>query len=295
MSEWGGDPLARNVGEDVAEAARREEQHRVLIDLLGAYADRELPPETTSQIEAHLVGCARCRRELSVHRAVRQRLGDEPPVAAPPALRARIAAAVASTPVPRQHPFPSRRALAALIGGGILVASIAAAAIIARRTEETRSGVFVAISPVTVPLLRDALDDYRRVTAGDLPGRGRDLDVVRDAVPFPVEPLRAPEVRLLAAWTADLSGEPAAVLAYRRGDRVVLEYLVSEERFFRDPAVRRAVRDGRVLGASAGRQGIAAWPTKAAGAILVGDLPADQLATLVTADLLARRVDRGAQ
>ena len=47
---------------------------RVLIDLLGAYADGELPPETTSQIDAHLVGCVRCRRELAVHRAMRRRL-----------------------------------------------------------------------------------------------------------------------------------------------------------------------------------------------------------------------------
>ncbi|HKO14961.1 MAG TPA: anti-sigma factor, partial [Gemmatimonadaceae bacterium] len=97
--------LPTGSGENPAERAAREEQHQVLIELLGAYADRELPPETTSQIDAHLVGCARCRRELSVHQAVRHRLGIEPPLAAPPALRERIAAAVAATPVPA--PLPS--------------------------------------------------------------------------------------------------------------------------------------------------------------------------------------------
>jgi pimeloyl-ACP methyl ester carboxylesterase len=186
--------------------------------------------------------------------------------------------------------------MSALVGGVVLVACIVGAALIARSTQSTAGDVVVVpISPSVVPLLRDVLADYRRVTAGDLPGRGRDLDVVRDAVPFPVEPLRGPDVRLVAAWTADLGGEPAAVLAYRRGDRIVLEYLVSDDRFFRHPEVRRAVSDARLLGGSAERQGLVAWPTRTAGAILVGDLPADQLAKLVAADLLARRANRGAQ
>src|ERR671915_2088075 len=91
--------LPAGLGESPAERAAREEQHQVIIELLGAYVDGELPPETTSQIDAHLVGCARCRRDLAMHDAVRRRLGVEPPLAAPPALRDRIAAAVAATPV----------------------------------------------------------------------------------------------------------------------------------------------------------------------------------------------------
>lgn len=294
MSEW--DRLARGPGEEAGESAKREEQHRVLIDLLGAYADRELPPETTSQIEAHLIGCGRCRRELAVHHAVRGRLGYEPPVAPPPALRARIASAIAATPLPRSRAaFGWRSSIVALVVSGVLAASIVATALISRSRRLTSDVVVVAISPSEVPLLRDVLADYRRVTAGDLPGRGRDLDVVRDAVPFPVEPLRAPDVRLVAAWTADLAGEPAAVLAYRHGDRLVLEYLVPEDRFFRHPEVRRAVSGARLVRSSADRQGLVAWPTRTAGAILVGDLPTDQLVQMVVADLLAGRVDRGAQ
>ena len=296
MSEW--ERLARGLGEEPAERARREEQHRVLIDLLGAYADRELPAETTSQLEAHLIGCARCRRELAVHHAVRQRLGDEPPVAAPPALRARIASAIAATPLPppRRQSWWHRWTWALVVGAIFLTVSIVATVVTARSTQSASAGIAVVpITPNVVPLLRDVLDDYRRVTAGDLPGRGRDLDVVRDAVPFPVEPLRAPDLRLVAAWTADLAGEPAAVLAYRRGDRIVLEYLVSDARFFKHPEVRRAVSGARMLGGSADRQGLVAWPTTTAGAVLVGELPVDQLANVVTADLLARRRDRGAQ
>src|SRR5919109_3944750 len=105
MSDW--TPWAK-LGESDAERAAREEQHQVIIELLGAYADGELPPETTSQIDAHLVGCARCRRDLAVHQAVRRRLGVEPPLAAPPALRERITAAVAATPVVVTPPAASR-------------------------------------------------------------------------------------------------------------------------------------------------------------------------------------------
>jgi anti-sigma factor RsiW len=299
MSDW--TPRAAGLGESAAERAAREEQHQVIIELLGAYADGELPPETTSQIDAHLVGCARCRRDLAVHQAVRRRLGVEPPLAAPPALRERIAAAIAATPVVVPPPSASRlappawRRPAAIL---IAVATVTAAVWIGVARDERASAPALgqlASSPASVPLIRGVLADYRRVTAGDLPGRARDLETVRGAVPFPVEPLRAPGVRLLAVWTTEVEGEPAAVLAYRWEDRIVLQYLLSETRFFQHRDIRRAVTDGRVLVASDGAQGIVAWPTEAAGALLVGDLAPERLARLVTADLLVRRVDRGAQ
>src|ERR687895_867953 len=103
MSDWtpqtGTRAAGAGRGESAAEQAAREEQHQVIIDLLAGYADGELPPETRSQIDAHLVGCTRCRRDLTVHQAVRRRLGVEPPLAAPPALRERIAAAVVANPI----------------------------------------------------------------------------------------------------------------------------------------------------------------------------------------------------
>jgi hypothetical protein len=153
----------------------------------------------------------------------------------------------------------------------------------------------LAVSPAAVPLLNDALVDYRQVTAGDLPGRARDVDLVRGAVAFPIDPLRSPELRLLAAWTTELGGEAAAVLAYRWNDRIILQYLVPESRFFRHPAIRAAVTGNHVLVASANSQGLVAWPTKEAGAILIGDVPPDRLAQLAAADLLAKSARRGAE
>ena len=299
MTDW--TPLTQG-SEDPADRAARESQHQVLIDLLGAYADRELPPETTSQIDAHLVGCVRCRRELAIHNAMRRRLGVEPLVAAPPALRDRIVAAIAATPVPIAAPSPEpprvpflRRplVLAAVVVTAVSVATLEGVSLVRQRTQSP------AIAPLTtsvasVPLLRDALADYRRVVAGDLPGRARDLDAVRSAVRFPIEPLDAPNVRLLAAWTTDLGGDPAVVLAYRWDDRIVLQYIVSEERFFQHPALRQAVAGGGLLSASDGAQGIVAWPTTSAGAVLIGDVPPSRLRTLGNAALLAGKAARGA-
>jgi len=297
MTDW--TPRAQG-SEDPAERAARESQHQVLIDLLGAYADRELPPETTSQIDAHLVGCVRCRRELAIHNAMRRRLGVEPLVAAPPALRDRIVAAIAATPIPVTAPAPVPRfsflrrplVLVAVVLAAI-GATIEGAALVRHRTE------LAAIAPLTtsvasVPLLRDALADYRRVVAGDLPGRARDLDAVRSAVRFPIEPLDAPSVRLLAAWTTDLGGDPAVVLAYRWDDRIVLQYVVSDERFFQHPALRQAVAGGGMLSARDGVQGIVAWPTASAGAVLIGDVPPSRLRVLGDAALLAGKATRGA-
>jgi anti-sigma factor RsiW len=313
MSDWtpraGPHAAGAELGETAAERAAREERHQVIIELLGAYADGELPPETRSQIDAHLVGCARCRRDLAVHQTVRRRLGLEPPLAAPPALRERIAAAVAATPVtvtppPASRPTrlwrvparPAYRFLALIL---IALSALAAAAVWIGVAPDERADSpalgQLASSPASVPLIRGVLADYRRVTASDLPGRARDLEVVRGAVPFPVEPLRASGVRLLAVWTTELEGEPAAVLAYRWDDRIVLQYLLPEIRFFQHRDVRRAVTDGRLLVAADGAQGIVAWPTEAAGALLVGDLKPERLARLAAADLLVRRVDRGAQ
>jgi anti-sigma factor RsiW len=277
---------------DPGDEAARESRHGVLIELLGAYADGELPAETSSQIDAHLLGCARCRSELAIHESVRGRLAVEPPGGGSPALRARIAAAIAALPEPaaapaeRRTPWLTARLRFAVAAA---VAIAAAGALGAREYVARRDAAPAEMRPLAtaaraVPLLDIVLADYTRVTAGDLPGRARDLAAVRGGVPFPVEPLRGAELRLLAAWTTDLRGEPAAVLAYRLGDGVVLQYLVPEQLFFRHPSVRAAVSERHVLAATDGPRGIVAWPEAESGSILVADMPPDRLAALRAAE-----------
>ena len=300
MSDWSQLP---QTGTTPAEEAEREAQHQLLIDLLGAYLDAELPAETRAQIDAHLVGCARCRRELRVQHEVRRILGNEPPVAAPPTFHARIADAIAAAPrpvadIPRAPRRPVRAGLAVaavalLLGvGGWVVSTRADAGAGARQQAATRA---LPASAASVPLFADVLADYRRVAMTDLPGRSRDLEAVRSAMPFAVEALRAPGLRLVGAWTTELGGEPAAVLAYRVDDRVVLQYLVSEERFFRHPAVRNAVADGRPVTSSDGGQVMVAWPARDAGIVVIGELAKERMSQIPADDRLARRGARSAE
>lgn len=293
-------PPTRRPEEDAAERARREEQHELLAELLAGYADGELPAETRAQIDAHLVGCARCRRELAVHHAVRRRLGEEPPVAAPPALRERIQAAVAATPLPaapvRQGAERARRAWL----GVLLLAALAVLGAVGVGTSRYRAEHTIRVeqlegAPAASPLVRAVLADYRRVTSGDLPGRARDIDAVRAALPFAVEPLHAPGARLLAAWTTTLDGDPAAVLAYRWRGQLVLEYLVPEERLFRSPLLRSGGAGRRLVGATDGALGLVSWSTGSAGVLLVAELPPERLAPLAAADVLAKRARAGAE
>jgi len=275
-----------------AEEAARESRHEVLRELLGAYADRELPPETVAQIDAHLVGCAECRRGLEVHDAIRARLAAERPAAPSHDFRARIAAAIDAVPAPvavtPAAPARSPRHVVWLAVAG-WVAAIVLAITLAVQSGVSRprgASVRAIAAPVhQVPLLGGIVDDYARVSRGDLPGRARDLSAVRAAVSFPIEPLRAPDLRLLGAWTTDVRGEPAAVLAYRLRDHLVVQYLVAEDAFFRNPAVRAAVADRHLLTAADSGRALVAWPGTSTGTVLVGDVPSAWLQTLWSTEL----------
>lgn len=270
------------------EEAARESRHEVLRELLGAYADRELPPETVAQIDAHLVGCAECRRGLEVHHALRARLAVEPPAAASPAFRARIGAAIDAAPAPAPRvasdvQVSSSPRVLWLAASGWIVAMVL---VLALSMTSGSTSLFAPASRTLatplhdVPLLGAIIDDYARVSRGDLPGRARDLDAVRAAVSFPVEPLRAQNLRLLAAWTTDVGGEPAAVLAYRLDDRLLVQYLVAEDVFFQHPAIRAAIADHHLLRAADGDRTVVAWPDSSTGTIVVGDVPADALQSI---------------
>ena len=275
-----------------AEEAARESRHEVLRELLGAYADRELPPETMAQIEAHLVGCAECRSGLEVHDAVRSRLAAERPAAPSPALRARIAAAIDAVPAPVLVSAPAPRTVGhrtvvwLAVAGWVAAIALAIALVVQTPASPRRvAGTRAIAAPVQqVALLGGIVDDYARVSHGDLPGRARDLSAVRAAVSFPIEPLRGPDLRLLGAWTTDVRGEPAAVLAYRLRDHLVVQYLVAEDAFFRHPAVRAAVADRHLLTAADGARALVAWPGTSTGTVLVGDVPSEWLQTIWSAE-----------
>jgi anti-sigma factor RsiW len=296
----GSDGLVRRALPDAdARRAERERQHQVLADLLGAYADGELPAESAARVEAHLVGCGRCRADLATQVALRDRLAAEPVLPAGAALRGRIAAAVAAAPMPAPVPAPVpapgavpapaptapaepmaaqwRRAWVGALA--LVVAAVAVGWALWHGARETTprtgapmvAGVAGGLPAARVPLVAAVLADYRRVAAGDLPGRARDLHAVRAATGLAVEPLRGADLHLLGAWTTAIEGEAAAVLAYRRGDRLVLHYIVPEPLYFRHSALRAAAAAHRPLVAVDRGQAVVAWSGAADGALLVSD------------------------
>lgn len=273
------------------DAETREAQHELLASFLGAYADGELPAETHSQIDAHLMGCARCRRELDVHRAVRDRLGKEPVPAASAALRKRIEHGVQSATPPVFHTpesgivvgTASRKTRRRWMAMGLAIPVVMVGLLVAQSLN-TRSGTQKSATPIAptsgASLLNNVLADYRRVNAGDLPGRQRDLVAVRAAVPFAFEPLSNSSLRLVNAWTTSLSGEPAAVLAYRWNDRMVYQYFVSEGLLFQSPDIRAAIALQQQVFHKDGEQSMLLWAEPEYGSVLVGEFQPVELADL---------------
>jgi anti-sigma factor RsiW len=278
----------------------RELRHEVLAEQLAAYADQEVPAETAARIDAHLLGCDRCRRELMVQVAVRERLAAEaiPPVSA--LLSARITAAISDLPRDPTAPvLPAAGSDAApgaetsrwrrfgVTWSGWAVAAALALLLLGRlgvptgpteRQPVVEFPATLAAIWTPIPMVDDAVANYRTVMAGELPGAARDLDTVRAALPFPLEPISGSEVRLLAAWTTMIRGEPAAALAYRWGDLVIVQYVVSEALFFRNPVVRQAIAARSGFVTVRGSQSVIGWPESVGGTLLVGDGSPETLA-----------------
>jgi hypothetical protein len=64
--------------------------HNKVREMLGAFADDELPRPTHQLIATHLLECARCQSELELQQSIAQALQLAPPRVAPLELRLRI-------------------------------------------------------------------------------------------------------------------------------------------------------------------------------------------------------------
>jgi anti-sigma-K factor RskA len=76
--------------------------------LTGAYATDALPDDERADFEQHLAECATCRREIDGLLATAARLGSAVAAAAPPAMRARVLAEIAT--VRQASPVATRQA-----------------------------------------------------------------------------------------------------------------------------------------------------------------------------------------
>lgn len=274
MTDWmgGAVPGARPQPED---DATRQARHDILATLLGAYADGELPLETMTQVEAHLLGCDRCRREVRIQQALADRVATLAVAPVSPALLSKVRAVTSAMPAPAPVPAApargSRRVWwAALVGCAVISLAVA------QTWPRWRAGGASTPAPVVLTaeptVVAAVAADFRRASGRDLPGRARDLDAVRAAVAFPVRPLLRDDLRLVGAWTTELDGELAAVLAYRWHDRVIMQYALSDAALFRAVDIRRAFGAGQPIAAQDGNVGVVGWTEAQSGAFLVGDV-----------------------
>jgi putative zinc finger protein len=272
--------------------------HEALVDLLASYADEELAEDSRREVENHLVGCELCRRELRTQVALRARLLAERPTEPRPAVTPRLLAhlrAVTGTPVVAgvrsgngwSQRLRSLRAPRAMMtwSGWLVAASLAL--VVYQRPRPVPGGMSMAMGNVKVPppdvvpepLAGAALQDFQRLAGSTLPV-GTALPSVQADVPFSVPYLRSAHMRLIASWATEFEGERAAVLAYRCHNRLVVQYVVSERAFFRQPRLRHAIASAGLYAAGFGKVNAIAWPDLDSGSFLVGEFTPAELAAM---------------
>jgi anti-sigma factor RsiW len=262
---------------------------RIAPELLGAYADDELTTDSRREVDAHLARCARCMQELRVQMALKQRLQVEELAPEHSGALARLKEHVAQL---GQDAAPrAARGWLVLppivaIAGWLIAACLAALWVLGPRQPPGQGMAMsmtsldsVIVDSVPEPIAEAALHDFRRVAQATLP-EGPDLAAVESRVPFSVPALRAPHMRLIGAWTSAIDSVPAAVLAYRCHDRLVLQYVVPEHVFFRPARVRQAIAASALYAAGEGKVHAVGWPGTDNGSLLVGEFTPAELAAM---------------
>ena len=257
--------------------------HDLLLQLVAAFADCELPPGESRAVQEHLRKCARCQREWSLQQGLSQALAQEPAGAASAGLRRRIERI--GLPAPRGEalswrsraaPVAAAALVAFLIVGGAAYVSIGvgrAGALIARQGQAGR--------PIAeIPLLRDAAADCRRAMARTFP-RKADLQAVGEGLQFPIRALDRPDADLFSTWKTALAGAPAVGLAYRWRGIVVVQYAVPAELLRQQPEVGETLRGAGFYSTSQQGQGIVASLVNGSGTLLVADAPPEELRRLI--------------
>lgn len=257
--------------------------HAAFAELLAGYADDELSPEDRLRVEAHVSECPTCRAELRGQTVIRARLMKESGSLAASELAERVLARIAdATPAEADRPVPpSRRQMLVTWGGWAAAAAMGGLAAWLSRKPAGMSMTMAAAGKVTLdqvpgPVSADILANFREINEEELPA-GADLAQLRRDLGFSVPRLEAPHMRLISAWLTRVKGEPAAALAYRCHDRLVMQYVVSERQFFRQPQVRHAIASQGVYATAAGPLTTVAWPGTDNGSFLVGEFSASDL------------------
>lgn len=254
-----------------ANALDEIKKHAAWIDRITPYLDEELDPATRAEMREHIAGCALCERELTRQRVLAGRLralADRTDMAQrAESIKRRVSGEVRGDARPATHSNIRINGLGWLVAGIQTAILVIVLSVPSYKAED-------------VPMVDEAYADYQHMNAKDfpLPVAGRSTLAT---LPLPVEPLNNAGARLIGSWQTQLRGQPAAVLAYRVSDHIVLQYVVSEQLFFTPQRVREAVSKTGFYVSQKNQSTIVAWPGRQSGSLLIGDLPRDQLIRLI--------------
>jgi putative zinc finger protein len=263
--------------------------HAALVELVAGYVDDELTAEDRKRVESHVPECAACRSELRAQTVIRTRLMQESLASGSSELAARVVAHIEAAPsTATDGEAPSSRRQWLITWGG-WAAAAAMGGLSVWLSQRKAPGMSMSMGPNAKLALDQApsdvstaiIDNFRQLNEAELPV-GTDLSQLRRELRFTVPALEAPHMRLISAWLTQVHGEPAAAIAYRCHDRLVMQFVVSEKLFFRQPQVRHAIASQGVYATALGPLTTIAWPGTDNGSFLVGEFSASDLVAMRT-------------
>jgi len=242
------------------------ELHLQLQDQLAAYADNELDDQQRTIIKAHLAGCTNCRNDVARQQLLNQRLQNIPVTRVSVKLNQKLDEMLIKARNKPKNKMPSwqlRQFIPQLSPlmvslGGWTIALLLSLFILFPNANKTLSNI---------PMINDVVNEYENIALNNLP---RVTNVSNVSAPA-----QFPNGRLLATWKTTVGGANAQAFAVRIGNKLIIQYQISEQVFFRNPDVRQAIATMGELRTHANNLDILAIPMKNSGLLIVG--PADTI------------------
>ncbi len=217
-------------------------------------------------IREHFQGCEQCQRESRLLGAVQGKLAELRSSEQDPLLRARAFARLdggATQDTAVKSRMPRRWLLVA--GGGWAAAAGFGALWLVQRSEPNAIGT--AALP---PMVNEALREYERARGRELPAP-RAPSELEGALGHPIPFLSSGDGALGGSWLTTIRDESSVAIAYRFRERILVQFVVSEALFLRQPLVREAIGRSGVYLSQAGSQVVDGRLGRGVGSVLVGE------------------------